>query len=256
MGDVVYSETHAGTTSDHGLINLEIGKGSVASGNFAAISWGTDVYFIKIEMDANGGTNYVALGTSQLMSVPYALYSEKSGDNYWQKSGDEYSLPTGNVAIGVAENSTSAKLTVGGYESTYKGQVMLMDEQYPTQDARSTGLITAFGSNIGDRAIGRLWAIGSQSPSGKDLTITNDLEGAVTFGVNGNYRAMILNKDGYLGIGVSEPIRKLHIADAMRLEPSAEAPSNPEMGDVYFGTDGKLHLFDGTNWNTVNMTIE
>lgn len=254
-GEVVYSESHTAQTSAHGLINLEIGRGEVENGNFASISWGENTHFIKVEMDAQGGTNYSVLGTSQLMSVPYALYSEKSGDNYWHKLEDEYFLPEGNVGIGVSQNN-SAKLMVGGYQSTYKGQILLVDKEYPISDSRSTGLITAFGSNMGDKATGRLWAIGSQSPLGKDLTITNDLEGAITFGVNGNYRAMSLSKEGYLGVGTTEPARKLHVADAMRLEPSNVAPNNPEKGDIYFGTDGKLHLFDGVNWNTVNMTVE
>lgn len=78
-GASVYSETYSVQTNEYGLINLEIGKGSVVSGSFVDINWGTNTYFVKIEMDAAGGSSYSLMGTSQLLSVPYALYANKSG---------------------------------------------------------------------------------------------------------------------------------------------------------------------------------
>lgn len=77
-GTNVYSETHTVQTNDYGLINLEIGKGSVVSGSFTGINWGTNTFFVKTEMDAAGGNSYSLMGTSQLLSVPYALYANKS----------------------------------------------------------------------------------------------------------------------------------------------------------------------------------
>ncbi|MCU0429213.1 MAG: putative metal-binding motif-containing protein [Cytophagaceae bacterium] len=74
-----YSETHSTTTNIAGAFNIVIGKGTVVSGTFAAILWGTGNKFAKIEMDPNGGVNYTDLGTTQLMSVPYALYAERAG---------------------------------------------------------------------------------------------------------------------------------------------------------------------------------
>jgi hypothetical protein len=57
---------------------LQIGNGTVISGVFSAILWGNTAYFIKLEADFNGGSNYVLLGTQELMSVPYALYASKT----------------------------------------------------------------------------------------------------------------------------------------------------------------------------------
>ena len=74
-GEPGYSETHLLTTNNFGLLNLEIGKGNEKSGSIEAIKWGLDKYFIKIEMDKNGGNNFKVLGTSQLLSVPYSLFS-------------------------------------------------------------------------------------------------------------------------------------------------------------------------------------
>ncbi len=84
-GQATYSETHQTTTNAFGLVNLEIGKGSPKTGAFAAIDWSTGSYFVKVECDPDGGSNYALLGTSQLLSVPYALYAEKSGNGF---SGD------------------------------------------------------------------------------------------------------------------------------------------------------------------------
>lgn len=75
-GTSVYLETHVATTNSFGLVNLEIGNGTFVSGNFSTISWGADIYFVKIEMDETGGTSYQLMGTSQLLSVPYALHAK------------------------------------------------------------------------------------------------------------------------------------------------------------------------------------
>jgi uncharacterized protein (TIGR02145 family) len=77
-GSSVYGETHAKTTDASGLISLQIGNGTVLSGIFANIDWGGASHFIKLEADFNGGSNYVVLGTQELMSVPYALYATKT----------------------------------------------------------------------------------------------------------------------------------------------------------------------------------
>ncbi len=77
-GPTVYQETHAATTNNFGLFNIQIGGGIVVSGTFNTISWGTSTWFVQVEMDATGGTNYQDMGASQLLSVPYALYAETS----------------------------------------------------------------------------------------------------------------------------------------------------------------------------------
>jgi hypothetical protein len=78
-GTAVYVETQTPTTNVNGLVTLEIGTGSVVSGDFTTIDWSADSYFIKTETDPAGGTTYTITGTSQLMSVPYALYAKTSG---------------------------------------------------------------------------------------------------------------------------------------------------------------------------------
>jgi uncharacterized protein (TIGR02145 family) len=80
-GTAVYVETQTPTTNINGLVSLEIGTGTPVTGTFAAINWANGPYFIKTETDPTGSTTYTITGTSQLMSVPYALYSATSGDS-------------------------------------------------------------------------------------------------------------------------------------------------------------------------------
>jgi hypothetical protein len=74
-GTLVYAETQSATTNLNGLVTVEIGNGSVVTGTFSAINWANGPYFIKTETDPTGGTSYTISGTSELMSVPYALFS-------------------------------------------------------------------------------------------------------------------------------------------------------------------------------------
>ena len=75
VGDAVYSETFSVTTNDYGLINLVIGQGSTLK-DFNSINWANGPYFVEILMDVHGGTNYQLFGTSELLSVPYALHAK------------------------------------------------------------------------------------------------------------------------------------------------------------------------------------
>jgi hypothetical protein len=75
-GTAVYVETHTTTTNTNGLMTLEIGNGTVESGQMSNIDWADGPYFLKTETDPSGGTNYTITGVSQLLSVPFALHAK------------------------------------------------------------------------------------------------------------------------------------------------------------------------------------
>lgn len=75
-GTVVYTETQTPLTNANGMVSIEIGGGA----GFNTIDWANGPYFIKTETDPTGGTNYIITGTSQLLSVPYALRAKTAGE--------------------------------------------------------------------------------------------------------------------------------------------------------------------------------
>jgi hypothetical protein len=102
QGSIEYSETHMPETNPFGLFTLVIGQGTVTTGNFSFVSWAIGNKWLQIEIDPNGGSSYQLAGSQQLMSVPYAFYSEYSGNN---------SLTAGtgiNISAGVISNTGDA----------------------------------------------------------------------------------------------------------------------------------------------------
>ncbi|MBO7572156.1 MAG: InlB B-repeat-containing protein [Bacteroidales bacterium] len=75
----VYTETHTATTNANGLVSIRIGDGTTTD-SFSAVDWSAGTYYIKTEVDVNGGSNYVEIGNTQLLSVPYALYANEAGN--------------------------------------------------------------------------------------------------------------------------------------------------------------------------------
>jgi hypothetical protein len=107
-GPVVYQETHAVTTSPFGLFTIAVGAGTPTQGSFPAIAWGASQHFIQVEMDASGGSSFSDMGTTQLLSVPYALHARAVdcfsvsllGDTLKQGNGCFVIIPGISIANG------------------------------------------------------------------------------------------------------------------------------------------------------------
>ncbi len=105
-GTAVYIERHFPTTNVNGLVSIEIGTGTIVSGEFTTIDWGSDNYFIKTETDLNGGANYTITGTSQLLSVPYALHA-KTAENISGTIDETDPVFSESIARGISDTDTS-----------------------------------------------------------------------------------------------------------------------------------------------------
>jgi hypothetical protein len=104
-GMPVYEETQTATSNVNGLISLEIGAGTVVSGDFSTIDWASGPYFIKTETDPTGGVDYTIVGTSELLSVPYALFAGNgsgAGNTWTLNDRDIFNINAGNVGIGTS----------------------------------------------------------------------------------------------------------------------------------------------------------
>jgi len=159
-GTTVYAETHTTTTNTNGLFTLEAGGGTPTTGTFSAINWGNGSHYIKSEIDITGGTNYIFSGTVQLLSVPYALYAEKSGSTIgntgglthyvgelfgggiivavWKKNGEEHGL-----IASLTDLSTGIQWTTPEFQSTLIGSAA---ESYLDGFANTNAIVAQAGT--------------------------------------------------------------------------------------------------------------
>ncbi len=127
-GDAVYIETFSTTTNSFGLVNLVVGSGSPKEGALSDVEWSSDSYFIKVEVDFQGGSNYAEMGTTQLLSVPYAMHAKSASQFKGEPNGDpdaplfEVKNSKGAVVFAVYENEVKIFIdeeddgkTVGGF---------------------------------------------------------------------------------------------------------------------------------------------
>ena len=112
-----YSENHFVNTDAFGLFNLVIGAGAVQSGSMATIDWSNDNYYLKVGMDATGSTNFLTMGTTQLLSVPYAMYAKSAGS----VSGGTGALVLPTITTNAVTGITSNSATFGGAISNANG---------------------------------------------------------------------------------------------------------------------------------------
>lgn len=130
-GTAVFVERHFPTTNANGLVTLEIGSGLLISGSMASINWSTGSYFLKTEIDLNGGANYTITSSNQILSVPYALHSKTAEsltgvinetDPVWTGVSANYYTKSNLQTSGTAQlhfnNLTNKPTTVSGYGIT------------------------------------------------------------------------------------------------------------------------------------------
>lgn len=215
-GVEVYKETFNPNpqTNANGLLTLEIGTGTPLTGTFSNINWANGPFFIKTEIDPNGTTNYTITGTSQLTSVPYALFAEKSGT----------AGPTGANGSSILNGSTNP-LAINGVDGDFYINTSTKYIFGPkaggvwppgvpiTGPAGPTGATGAQGIPGIAGATGATGATGLTGPAGP--TGATGATGLSYWTLNGNN---IYNNNnggaGSVGIGIMTPTARLHVADS------------------------------------------
>lgn len=129
-GTLVYSETFSIATNDYGVVNLEIGNGTPLVGTFSTINWGADTYFLRTEIDIAGGTTYQFMGSSQLLSVPYALFAENA-----RNAADDYDKDSLNEIQTITKTGNTITVSKNG------GSVIDSDDQTLTKVGDSIALV-------------------------------------------------------------------------------------------------------------------
>lgn len=176
-GSPVYIETQNPSSNANGLVSIEIGIGNIISGDFTLIDWGNGPYFIKTETDPTGGSNYTISGTSQFLSVPYALYAETSGSALPGPMGAQGPIgltgttgpqgiagPTGPQGI-VGPAGTQGNIGVTGVSGP-QGATGMTGSTGPTGPVGAQGNIGATGTTGMTGLTGATGATGPAGPTG------------------------------------------------------------------------------------------
>jgi|WetSurMetagenome_2_1015567.scaffolds.fasta_scaffold03276_2 hypothetical protein len=180
LGTVVFQETYSPNpqTNSNGLLTVEIGSGYAVIGTFSAINWAAGPYFLKTEADPTGGTSYTITGTSQLLSVPYALYARTASTaNY----NDLSNLPSLNIS------NWNTAYGWGNHSGLY----------------RPIGWVPAWGDVTGKPAFATVATSGSYNDLSNRPTILNSQW--TTSGSN------IYFNSGNVGIGILTPSEKIDV---------------------------------------------
>lgn len=237
-GTSLYSEQHSITTNAAGLFTLVIGTGNNTTGNFNTINWGAGNKYLKTEIDPTGGTSYTISNTSQMQSVPYALYAEKT------------SLTAGN-GISISGNTitnTSPNQTV----SLTAGPNITVTGAYPNFTIAGTGgggsnYWTALGTDIYNNNAGFV-GIGAAAPESK-LDVTTNVYGPNNLAIiSANYTGTTADDAiGVYGNAVPQDYWGIGVAGAGGFIGVAGQVA-PTGGDDYYGVTGNVSGGTGMNF--------
>src|SRR5690554_1593143 len=252
-GNEIYSEEHTTTTDENGLFNLIIGKGfQLSSGDFPSIDWGTGLHFLKVDLDVSG--SYNTMGTQQIWSVPYALYSEKSGNGVEQISN------TGGDITFTLENGDTYTVPLNGAQGP-------VGPQGPAGNDGATGPQGPQGPQgiPGTNGVAVNW-LGSSATAPPTPALNdgyyNSTDG-VSYIWNGSTWNIVAQdeSDGATGpqgpqgpIGNTGPqgIPGTNGVAVNWLGSFATAPTSPALNDGYYNsTDGVSYVWNGSTWNIV-----
>lgn len=189
-GPIVYQESQGALTNQFGLFTALVGNGPATLGNFSTINWGANPKYLQVEYDPDGGTNFLIVGSTQLVSVPYALYAETAGNGGGGATGVTGATganglngntgntgPTGSAGVAGATGPTGLNGLNGLNGST--------GATGPTGDNGVTGVTGATGLNGLNGNTGATGASGATGPAGPGAGATGATGPTGADGLNG-----------------------------------------------------------------------
>ncbi|MCW5909187.1 MAG: hypothetical protein KIS94_15080 [Chitinophagales bacterium] len=141
-GSLLFIETHSVTTNQFGLFTVAVGKGTQVLSNLGNIVWSNGKKFLQVEYDPAGGINYVNLGATELLSVPYALYAVTSSNGPQGVTG-----PTGPIGLTGPIGPTGPMGPSGN--GTVSGQLNYVSKFTPDSSTLGNSQLFDDGSNVG-----------------------------------------------------------------------------------------------------------
>ncbi len=234
-GTNVYQETFSQPTNSFGLVNLQLGSGNVQGGVFADIDWANDTFYLETAVDVSGGNSYASMGTSQLVSVPYAMFAKNSGDAYWKPKNDGNGIgyKAGNVGIGTLTTAKHDQLEIRMDD----GEPDALNLRLTNLHADTYSRLLFNNNNFNNFVIGLNGSNYQWGANEVFLWIFEDLD--MKFGTNGKERLRIKN-DGKIGIGTATPASQLQVKG----------------GDIYLEDIGNGVIMKSPNGNCWRLTVD
>jgi uncharacterized protein (TIGR02145 family) len=240
FGASVYVETHTATTNENGLAKIEIGGGTMVLGTFAGIDWSAGPYFLMTEADPAGATNYTITGTSQILSVPYALYAKTAENGFSGDYNDLVGTPVlSQVATSGSYNDLVDRPTLNYLTSEVDGSVTneiqtltLNSDQLTISPGGNTVTFTNWDTDYSDdvRNVGDIVIDG-------DKTFNNMID--AKNGLNSNKKNIINVADP---VGPNDAATKAYVDNMMK-----------ELGLIPNNYSGTVTDIDGNTYKAVTI---
>ncbi len=208
-GPEVYREFQSVTTSEFGLINLQVGTGRTILGTMSDIDWGSGSHYLRIDMDPSGGENYQLMGVSELLSVPYALYAEQSGSG---ERGDDFDwqVTGGNVLTGHGGSYPAGFVGIG---NNAPGTLLYVAKNMgePTITIRNLGGGGGATYSMVDDLSGANWKFKATTYGGFKIRDQGNSLDVITIEANSAANGLYFLTGGNVGMGTSTPSTRLHL---------------------------------------------
>lgn len=276
-GTIIFRENHNVTTNEFGLFNLSIGAGTATLGSISAINWSSGAKFIEVGIDLTGGVTYESLGSTQLLSVPYALYANTAqipllpngtafgNTSYW--NGTNWVINSNNLyndgfRIGIGNTTPSMKLDVNGNINLMEDSAYMINQRkvlWNTGDRNlfvgdSAGYNNSLGytnSFLGFNA-GKLNEVGSQNTFVGAETGLNNFDGHMnTFvGRRAGYSNTMAVENTFIGAYAGQSTTEGNHNSFMGVTTGASNTTGEENTFLgahagYYNVDGSMNTFVG-----------
>jgi hypothetical protein len=141
----VYQETHNPTTDVNGIVIVNIGMGTVINGDFIAINWGSNPYFLKTEIDI--GEGLTDMGITEFRAVPYALHAETANSAIIDEVDDADADPVNELQTLTLVDNTLSLSNGGSVELPVSGQYYYVDKDEDGYGNPFTPVFVPLGAN-------------------------------------------------------------------------------------------------------------